>query len=98
MKKNIVQNILKIEDYLNTLNSNTKKEVLLYNIQSKNHEIFTVAQKKLALTAGDDKRYILPNQSIITLAWGHYKIPKEEDLVLKSLKNKSLQKYLTIAK
>lgn len=43
------------------------------SIRSKNHNVFTITQKKLALNGNDNKRYILPN-NIDTLPWGHYSI------------------------
>lgn len=37
------------------------------------HKICTIEQNKIALSAHDDKRYMLEN-GIDTLAWGHNKI------------------------
>ena len=42
-------------------------------MKSEKHEIFGVKVNKIALSANDDKRFILPDR-IHTLAWGHYKI------------------------
>jgi len=39
------------------------------------HTIYTIEQKKLALSGDDDKRHIL-DDGINTLAWGHYKLIK----------------------
>jgi hypothetical protein len=42
------------------------------------HEIYTVEQNKKALSAYDDKLFILEND-IDTLAWGHYSINIEKN-------------------
>ncbi|XP_020297964.1 uncharacterized protein LOC109862346 [Pseudomyrmex gracilis] len=38
------------------------------------HEVFTMSERKLALSPHDDNRYII-HGSTDTLPWGHYKIP-----------------------
>ena len=42
-------------------------------IKKLNHEVYTEEVNKIALSAQDDKRYIL-SDGVHTLAWGHYKI------------------------
>ena len=48
-------------------------------IKSFNHELYTVKETKLALTAFNDKRYILED-GITSKAYGHYSIPKEIEI------------------
>ena len=64
---------------------------ILHSIVSKKHVMSTITQQKCALSAADDKRYILPNK-IDTLPWGHKNIPQEDDLVFKYCEN-TLQRY-----
>ena len=42
-------------------------------IKSEKHEIFTQKVNKIALSADDDKRYIL-DDGVHTLAWGHWRL------------------------
>ena len=93
IKKCIVEKIINIQDYLDALYKNENVYVEQYAIQSKKHKVYTIAQQKLAISSNDDKRYILLN-NIDTLPWGHYSIPKENDLIL--LCNQSNQKYLNV--
>ena len=74
VKKQIVKETITHEDYKTCLT--TGKEILRKQniLRSYNHEIYTEEVNKIALSATDDKRYIL-NDGKDTLAWGHYKIP-----------------------
>ena len=73
VKKQVVENSLTFEDYKTCLT--TGKELLRKQniLRSYNHEVYTEEINKIALSALDDKRYIL-SDGIHTLAWGHYKI------------------------
>ena len=72
VKKRIVQKTITHDDYKDCLF--TKKEQLrkMNVIRSYHHNIFTEEVNKVALSADDDKRIILED-SIHTLAYGHYK-------------------------
>ena len=74
VKKQIVKETITHEDYKTCLT--TGKEILIKKniLRSYDHEVYTEEVNKIALSATDDKRYIL-NDGKDTLAWGHYKIP-----------------------
>ena len=73
VKKQVVKETITHEDYKTCLLSG--KEILRKQniLRSYNHEVYTEEVNKIALSAEDDKRYILSNGKD-TLAWGHYKI------------------------
>ena len=73
VKKQVVENSITHEDYKTCLRTG-KEQLRKQNIlRSYNHEVYTEEVNKVALSALDDKRYIL-GDGIHTLAWGHYKI------------------------
>ena len=73
IKKQVVESSIRHEHYKTCLT--TGKELLRKQniLRSYNHEVYTEEVNKIALSALDDKRYILSN-GVNTLAWGHYKI------------------------
>ena len=73
VKKQVVESSISHEDYKTCLTTG-KEQLRKQNIlRSYNHEAYTEEVNKIALSAQDDKRYIL-SDGIHTLAWGHYKI------------------------
>ena len=60
-----------------------KQNIVEYIFKSILHEMYTQLKNKVALCPKDDKRYIIPDNSFRTLAWGH----KDIDI----LKNKDNQ-------
>ena len=73
VKKAVVEKSITHEDYKTCLLTG-KEQLRKQNIiRSYEHEVFTEEVNKIALSAADDKRYILKD-GIHTLAWGHYKI------------------------
>ena len=73
VKKQVVESSITHEDYKTCLRTG-KEQLRKQNIlRSYEHEVFTEEVNKIALSALDDKRYIL-SDGIHTLAWGHYKI------------------------
>ena len=73
IKKQVVTTSIKHEDYKTCLTTG-KEQLRKQNIlRSYEHEVFTEEVNKVALSALDDKRYIL-GDGIHTLAWGHYRI------------------------
>ena len=71
IKKNVVRNLLKHEDYKNTLFNNRQMFHKMKSIRSENHKIYSVEINKKSLSCFDDKRYILSN-GIDSFAYGHY--------------------------
>ena len=73
IKKRVVEKTITHEDYKTCLLTG-KEQLRKQNIiRSYEHEVYTEEVNKVALSAEDDKRYIL-DDGIHTLAWGHYKI------------------------
>ena len=73
IKKQVVESSIRHEHYKTCLT--TGKELLRKQniLRSYEHEVYTEEVNKVALSALDDKRYIL-SDGMHTLAWGHYKI------------------------
>ena len=73
IKKAVVKKGITHEDYKTCLQTG-KEQIRRQNIiRSYEHEVYTEEVNKIALSATDDKRYLLKD-SYDTLAWGHYKI------------------------
>ena len=73
VKKQVVESSITHEDYKTCLTTG-KEQLRKQNIiRSYEHEVYTEEVNKVALSAMDDKRYILKD-GMHTLAWGHYKI------------------------
>ena len=73
VKRQVVATSITHEDYKTCLRTG-KEQLRKQNIlRSYEHEVYTEEVNKVALSAQDDKRYIL-NDGVHTLAWGHYKI------------------------
>ena len=75
VKKQVVKKSITHEDYKTCLLSG--KEILRKQniLRSYDHEVYTEEVNKVALSAEDNKRYIL-SDGMDTLAWGHHKIKK----------------------
>ena len=73
VKRNIVKNRITFEDYIDCLHNNSGKIISQNLIQSKNHNLHSVKQFKIALSPHDDKRFLI-NSNYHTLPWGHYSI------------------------
>jgi len=80
--KGIPSHILKskfLRDYKDVLFNEIQTFVEFKRIGSKKLDVYTINQKKVALSNFDDKRFIL-NDGITTLAHGHYRIPDINNL------------------
>ena len=73
VKKQVVKSSITHEDYKTCLTTGEEQLRKQNILRSYNHEVYTEEVNKVALSAMDDKRYILKD-GIHTLAWGHYKI------------------------
>ena len=73
IKKQVVERSIRHEHYKTCLT--TGKELLRKQniLRSYEHEVYTEEVNKVALSALDDKRYII-SDGMDTLALGHYKI------------------------
>ena len=78
IKKAVVEKSITHEDYKTCLETG-KEQLRRQNIiRSYEHALYTEEVNKVALSAADDKRYLLKD-SFDTLAWGHYKIKDLEN-------------------
>ena len=90
VKRNVVKKSLNFNDYVNCLNNCIPDDDdsipnyyrTMASIQSRQLQICTIQQKKIALSRLDDKRYIIFPEGIRTYAWGHFKIKPDDDLIL----------------
>ena len=71
IKRNVVKNEIRHEDYKNALFSKTQMFHKMKTIRSENHNIYSMEINKKSLSCFDDKRFILPN-GIDSYAYGHY--------------------------
>ena len=62
IKKNIIKNGIKFEDYVQCLFSAEKQMRNMKIIRSENHDIYSKEINKVALSADDDKRQVLKNK------------------------------------
>ena len=75
VKKSVVKDSITFESYKDCLFNNTTYQAKFNTLRSRKHEITTDCITKVALSANDDKRYIIPNDpEHRTLALGHYRI------------------------
>ena len=80
MKESVVKRTITFDDYKKCL-FDGKPEYRQMNVfRSRKHEIFTEEINKVALSANDDKRIILPDK-VNTLAYGHHATLSEKNLI-----------------
>ena len=78
IKKGVVEKSITHEDYKTCLQTG-KEQLRRQNIiRSYEHVVYTEEINKIALSAADDKRYLLKD-SYDTLAWGHHRIRDMEN-------------------
>ena len=73
IKKNVIKNKIKHEDYKNVLLNNEQLHHKMKIIRSQKHQLGSYEINKVLLSCFDDKRYIHDN-GISSYAYGHYKI------------------------
>ena len=71
----VVQKQLTVDDYLACLYHKEVKSTDNQRFQSRCHIMYTVVVRKRSLAPFDDKRYVMPENGIASLPWGHYAIP-----------------------
>ena len=71
IKKNIIKNNIKHEDYKNVLINNKQIHHTMKTIRSSNHQLGSYELNKVSLSCFDDKRYIA-NDGITSYSYGHY--------------------------
>ncbi|XP_036148161.1 uncharacterized protein LOC118647413 [Monomorium pharaonis] len=74
VKSSVVARTITFDDYTHCLREEIEMTRRQSCIRSKLHEVYTISEKKIALSPYDDKRYLVPD-SIETLPWGHWRIP-----------------------
>ena len=73
IKKNIIKNNIKHENYKNVLFKNEQMQHRMKTIRSVKHQLGSYEINKISLSCFDDKRYISEN-GINSLSYGHYAI------------------------
>ena len=73
IKKNVIKNDIKHENYRDTLFNNKQIHHKIKTIRSQNHNLGSYEINKVSLSCFDDKRYILKD-GIKSYAYGHYLI------------------------
>ena len=73
IKKNVIKNNIKHENYKDTLFNNKQMHHKMKTIRSKNHQLGSYEINKISLSCFDDKRYILED-GINSYSYGHYLI------------------------
>ena len=73
IKKNVIKNYIKHEDYKNVVLNNKQLHHKMKTIRSQKHQLGSYEINKISLSCFDDKRYIR-NNGITSYAYGHYKI------------------------
>ena len=73
LKKNVIKNNIKHEDYKNMLMNIEQMHHKIKTIRGQRHQLGSYEINKVSLSCFDDKRYIHDN-GMSTYAYGHYKI------------------------
>lgn len=77
IKKSIVKNNICFDDYIECLETWKHKIISQNLIRSKEHNVYSLTQEKIALSPHDDKRYLVSG-TFETLPWDHYSINKRK--------------------
>ena len=75
VKKNVIYQNLKFEDYKKALEEHVQYEHEFKTITSQKHDVQTMFQSKISLSAFDDKRFLI--DKINSLPYGHYSLLSE---------------------
>ena len=83
IKKKLIKNNIKDEDYKNVLLNNEQLHRRMKTIRSQKHKLGSYEINKVSVSCFDDKCYI-HNNGISSYAYGHYKIEYINDTNLLS--------------
>ena len=73
VKRNAVKKTITHDDYLDCLFNNNIKYRTMNIIRSHLHNVYSERINIIALSAADDKRYVMED-GISTLSYGHYRL------------------------
>ena len=73
VKRTVVKKTITHDDYRDCLFSKTEQSRRMNVIRSYKHEVYTEVVNKVALSGDDDKR-VVQDDSVHTLAHGHYRL------------------------
>ena len=73
IKKNVIKNNIRHEDYINTLINNEQMHHKMKTIRSQRHQLGSYDISKVSLSCFDDKHHIHDNGTS-RYAYGHYKL------------------------
>lgn len=79
VKKSVVSQKITFSNYVECIRSNCEIAARQNTIRSIKHNVYSIHQKKVALSPSDDKRYLIKPDGTDTLAWGHYLIDFYEE-------------------
>ena len=73
VKRSVVKNEIKVDDYKHTLYTHENKEIIQNGIRAYEHQIYSETQSKVCLSCFDDKVFI-NDDNISCYSFGHKKI------------------------
>lgn len=77
VKKNVVSKTICFQDYVTCLLENTHQLIIREQntLKFKLHKLYSMRQKRIALSSQDFKRYIISGDVTKTLPFGHRDVP-----------------------
>lgn len=75
VKRSVVNKTICFRDYVNCMLENSQIFREQNTIKSKLHKVYSMRQRRIALSSRDTKRYIDPEDSSKTLPYGHRDVP-----------------------
>lgn len=79
VKKCVLKRKITFDNYVKCVKKRRELKATQSTIRSISHKVYTIQMEKIALSASDDKRYIIKPEGVDTLAWGHRKIATYEN-------------------
>lgn len=75
VKRNVVAKTISFNDYFNCLFNQTQISRVQNTIRSHLHNLYSLRQRRIALSSHDAKRYINTDDVTKTLPYGHRDVP-----------------------